>query len=103
MRRERNNLYAVTADAVDLAMDTAGAIGAIMGSVAGTMAEAVGLSSSPAKNAEDSFENAVDKTRRTVARAIEPSPKHRAKARRKAAKAHTGGAKTSRKTRRSAA
>jgi hypothetical protein len=32
--RQRNNIYAVAADAVDLALDTAGTIGSMVGSVA---------------------------------------------------------------------
>jgi hypothetical protein len=39
--KERNNIYAVAADAVDLALDTAGA----MGSMVGSIANAVGIGS----------------------------------------------------------
>ena len=34
MVRQRNNIYAVAADAVDLALDTAGTIGSMVGGVA---------------------------------------------------------------------
>jgi hypothetical protein len=34
MARQRNNIYAITADAVDLALDTAGAIGSMVGGLA---------------------------------------------------------------------
>jgi hypothetical protein len=39
--KERNNIFAVAADAVDLALDTAGA----MGSMVGSIANAVGITS----------------------------------------------------------
>ena len=48
MAKERNNIYAVAADAVDLALDTAGA----MGSMVGSMANAVGLGSDDHEAAE---------------------------------------------------
>ena len=35
MARERNNIYAIAADAVDLALDTAGTIGSMMGGIVG--------------------------------------------------------------------
>jgi hypothetical protein len=48
--KERNNIYAITADAVDLALDTAGAIGSMVGGVA----NAVGLG--PGKDKSESDE-----------------------------------------------
>ena len=35
MARERNNIYAIAADAVDLALDTAGTIGSLVGGIVG--------------------------------------------------------------------
>lgn len=35
MARERNNIYAIAADAVDLALDTAGTIGSMVGGIVG--------------------------------------------------------------------
>ena len=75
--KERNNIYAVTADAIDLALDTAGTIG----SVVGTIANAVGIGSSDKseKSAEqqqrreaDAAANRVATSLREEAEAVKP-------------------------------
>jgi hypothetical protein len=83
--KERNNIYAVTADAVDLALDTAGTIG----SMVGTIANAVGIGSSDKdkKKSEeqqqrreaDSAANRVANSLREEAEAVKP-PSHKAHA-----------------------
>src|SRR5258708_25102379 len=49
MARQRNNIYAVAADAVDLALDTAGT----MASVVGSMAHMIGIGNSEQEKPED--------------------------------------------------
>ena len=57
MARQRNNIYAVAADAVDLALDTAGTIGSMVGG----MAHMIGIGSSePEKSEEESRKEADD-------------------------------------------
>jgi hypothetical protein len=61
--RERNNIYAVTADAVDLALDTAGAIGSMVGGIA----SAVGLTGSDKeKSNEQDRQDAKDASERVA-------------------------------------
>lgn len=57
MAKERNNLYAITADAVDLALDTAGAIGSMVGGIA----SAVGLGGSGGKKSTEETRKQIDK------------------------------------------
>lgn len=74
--KERNNIYAVTADAVDLALDTAGTIG----SMVGTIANAVGIGSSDKEKSEeqqqrreaDTAANRVANSLREEAEAVKP-------------------------------
>jgi hypothetical protein len=47
--KERNNIYAITADAVDLALDTAGAIGSMVGG----LANAVGIGGSEKEKSDE--------------------------------------------------
>jgi hypothetical protein len=70
--RERNNIFAVTADAVDLALDTAGMIGSVVAGVART----VGIGGKETgeherKEAEDA-EKRVATSLRQEAEAAEP-------------------------------
>jgi hypothetical protein len=58
--KERNNIYAITADAVDLALDTAGAIGSMVGGVA----HAVGLGSGKDKSDDQERREADDAAQR---------------------------------------
>jgi hypothetical protein len=58
--KERNNIYAITADAVDLALDTAGAIGSMVGGVA----NAVGLGSGKDKSDNQERREADDAAQR---------------------------------------
>ena len=53
MAKERNNIYAVTADAVDLALDTAGTIGSMVGG----LASAVGLGTSESEKEKSDHQN----------------------------------------------
>ena len=48
MARQRNNIYAVAADAVDLALDTAGTIGSMVGG----MAHMIGIGNSGKEKSE---------------------------------------------------
>jgi hypothetical protein len=69
--KERNNIYAVAADAVDLALDTAGA----MGSMVGSIANAVGIGRYPdekEKNEADDAAGRVSKSLRQEAEAAKP-------------------------------
>jgi len=72
--KERNNIYAITADAVDLALDTAGAIGSMVGGIA----HAVGVGSGKDKSddherreADDAAER-VSRSLRQEAEAVKP-------------------------------
>lgn len=58
MARERNNLYAITADAVDLALDTAGAITSMVGG----LANAVGIGGSEGEKSKEETREQIDKT-----------------------------------------
>ena len=86
MDRQRNNIYAVAADAVDLALDTAGTIGSMVGG----MASMIGIGGSgKAKSEAQSREEADDAANRmatTVRQEMEAvKPRlHKAKARVKA-------------------
>ncbi len=75
MAKERNNIYAITADAVDLALDTAGAIGSMVGGVA----HAVGLGSGKDKSddqergeADNAAERVSTRSLRQEAEAVKP-------------------------------
>ena len=71
MAKERNNIYAVAADAVDLALDTAGA----MGSMVGSIANAVGIGRYPdekEKKEADDAAGRVSKSLRQEAEAAKP-------------------------------
>ena len=69
MAKERNNIYAVAADAVDLALDTAGA----MGSMVGSIANAVGIGSSDRERKEaDEAAGRVATSLRQEAEAAKP-------------------------------
>jgi hypothetical protein len=91
--RERNNIYAITADAVDLALDTAGAIGSMVGGVA----NAVGIGNSD-KDKSDEHErreadNAAERISSSLhqeAEAVKPrSPKAKASSASHASKTRT--------------
>ncbi len=64
MARQRNNIYAVAADAVDLALDTAGTIGSMVGGVA----HMIGIGSSEHEKPEDRKE--ADDAANRVARSL---------------------------------
>ena len=66
MAKERNNIYAVTADAVDLALDTAGTIGSVMGSIA----NAVGLGNSGKEKSEEHERRQVDDAAKRVSKSL---------------------------------
>ena len=95
MAKERNNIYAITADAVDLALDTAGAIGSMVGGVA----HAVGLGSGKDKSDDrerreaDDAANRVAKSLHEEAEAVKPrshaSKSHKTRATKHAAPKHT--------------
>ena len=55
MARERNNIYAMAADAIDLAFDTAGTIGAVVGGLMG-----FGNSETSEKTHRGEVDNAID-------------------------------------------
>jgi hypothetical protein len=64
--KERNNIYAVTADAVDLALDTAGTIGSMVGSIA----NAVGLGDSGKEKSEDHQRRQADDAAKRVSKSL---------------------------------
>jgi hypothetical protein len=64
--RERNNIYAITADAVDLALGAAGAIGSMMGVVA----SAVGIGSSGKEESEAHERQEADDAAERVATSL---------------------------------
>ena len=79
MARERNNVFAVAADVVDLALDTAGTIGSAVGSI-------VGLGNSnpetSKKTQREEVDNAVERVAtslRQEAEAVERAPRNKAK------------------------
>ena len=95
MAKERNNIYAVTADAVDLALDTAGTIGSMVGSIA----NAVGLGDSGKEKSEERDRHQADDAAKRVskslhqeAEAVKPRS-HKAHA----GKTHVGKARTGKK------
>ena len=73
MARERNNIYAITADTVDLALDTAGAIGSVVGGIA----HAVGIGGSRKEKSEehDAAERVATSLRQEAEAAKPRSPK----------------------------
>lgn len=77
MAKERNNIFAVAADAVDLALDTAGAIGSMVGGLANAVG--IGSSAHERKEADDAAER-VAKSLHQEAQAAKP----------RAHKAHAG-------------
>ena len=66
MAKERNNIYAVTADAVDLALDTAGTIGSMVGSIA----NAVGLGNSGKEKSEEHERRQADDAAKRVSKSL---------------------------------
>ena len=70
MARERNNIYAVAADAVDLAVDTAGTIGSMVDGVV----KMIGIGSSERGKSEEQADAAerVATTLRQEAEAVKP-------------------------------
>jgi hypothetical protein len=82
MARERNNVFAMAADVVDLALDTAGTIGSAVGSI-------VGLGNSNPETSEktqrEEVDNAVERVAtslRQEAEAVIPPPRKKAKSHR---------------------
>ena len=94
MAKERNNIHAITADAVDLALDTAGAIGSMVGSIA----HAVGgggkdkSDDQERRDANDAAER-VSRSLQQEAEAVKPrsraSKSHKTRATKHAAPKHT--------------
>ena len=81
MARQRNNIYAVAADAVDLALDTAGTIGSMVGGVA----HMIGIGGSEQEKSEEherrEVHDAADRVATSVrqeAEAAKPRP-HKAR------------------------
>lgn len=74
MARQRNNIYAVAADAVDLALDTAGTIVGTAGTIVGGMAHIVGIGNSDKEDRKDADDAAarVATSLRQEADAAEP-------------------------------
>ena len=72
MAKERNNIFAVAADAVDLALDTAGAIGSMVGGLANAVG--VGSSAHERKEADDAAER-VATSLRQEAEGAKPRPR----------------------------
>ena len=62
MSRQRNNIFAVAADAVDLALDTAGTIGSMVGG----MANIVGIGSEQPKSEGQERREADDAAKRVA-------------------------------------
>jgi hypothetical protein len=67
--KERNNIYAIAADAVDLALDTAGTIGSMVGGIANAVG--IGSDEHERKEADDAAER-VAKSLRQEAQAAKP-------------------------------
>ena len=66
MARQRNNIYAIAADAVDLALDTAGTIGSMVGG----MAHMVGIGNSAQEKYEDHERHEADEAADRVATSL---------------------------------
>jgi hypothetical protein len=66
MARQRNNIYAIAADTVDLALDTAGTIGSMVGG----MAHMVGIGNSGPKKSEEHARQEVDDAAERVATSL---------------------------------
>jgi hypothetical protein len=66
MAKERNNIYAVAADAVDLALDTAGTIGSMVGGIANV----VGLGNSGKKKSDEPEQHQADDAANRVAKSL---------------------------------
>jgi hypothetical protein len=64
--KERNNIYAVAADAVDLALDTAGTIGSMVGGIA----NAVGLGNSGKEKSDEPERHQADDAAKRVAKSL---------------------------------
>jgi hypothetical protein len=93
--KERNNIYAVAADVVDLALDTAGAIGSMVGG----LASAVGIGSDEHEGKEaDDAAGRVVKSLRQEAEAAKPRS-HKAHSAKRVAKTRlTQNVKNEKKT-----
>ena len=66
MAKERNNMYAVAADAVDLALDTAGTIGSMVGSIA----HAVGIGNSGKEKSDEHERHQADDAAERVVKSL---------------------------------
>ena len=90
MAKERNNIFAVAADAVDLALDTAGAIGSMVGGLANAVG--IGSSAHERKEADDAAER-VSNSLRQEAEAVKPrshaSKSHKPRTTKHASPKHT--------------
>jgi hypothetical protein len=64
--KERNNIYAVAADAVDLALDTAGTIGSMVGGIANV----VGLGNSGKEKSDEPEQHRADDAANRVAKSL---------------------------------
>jgi hypothetical protein len=73
--RQRNNIYAVAADAVDLALDTAGTIGSMVGGVA----HMIGIGSSGHEKPE--ADDAAERVARSLHQEVEAAKPRSHKAR----------------------
>jgi hypothetical protein len=80
MARQRNNIYAVAADAVDLALDTAGTIGTVVGGIA----HMIGIGNGQEKPDQQEQREADDAASRVATSLSEEAhavqPRHKAKA-----------------------
>ena len=88
MARERNNIYAIAADAVDLALDTAGTIGSLVGGI-------VGVGNKSDETGRRDADNAADRVATSLkqeADAVKASPRR--------ASAHKAGTSKVRATKR---
>jgi hypothetical protein len=70
--KERNNIYAVAADAVDLALDTAGAIGSMVGGIANAVGIGKEKSGQRGRQEADDAAERVAKSLRQEAEAAKP-------------------------------
>jgi hypothetical protein len=70
--KERNNIYAVAADAVDLALDTAGAIGSMVGGIANAVGIGREKSDEHERQQADDAAERVAKSLRQEAEAAKP-------------------------------
>src|ERR1041384_498318 len=76
--RERNNIYAIAADAVDLALDTAGTIGSMMGGFMGMMPT---KSDQEERREADDASHRIASSLRQEAQAAEPQTNHGSRSR----------------------